>query len=810
MRLLSKLSNLLFKPFSRATLLRVSCLLFPTLLLICGSKFYKFGRLYDFIRPAKTPFSAIELYPLLRWDLAFVIVSSLLFLLWIDRFGGKLRKVGLYTLHLSAFLCAFIYILDLSTFVFSGTQGNWLLYKYAFLRPTAFLEIFSYQRNPLGFWLLLAFILVNLFPIFLEKRSFVQKWMQKELQHGFFRQTYPMLLGIIAILALFLLTPDNSITKRVGYLSKNTFLKTTNELSRDLLKNVHRYLSKHRLPFDTRHLTLWSTPKTQRMNVVFVLLESVRADATTMHNPVLQTTPFMNELSKKSLFIEKMYPVTNNNTKALVSSLCGIYPKFTKSVDESQKNGIPGNCLAKLLSLKGYETGFFQTSSSMRESRGQLVKNMGYRHFFHGGSIRPQSGFKGVNRHGYEDKAMLKPSFKWIDKATKDGRPFFATYKTITTHYEYQTPKNFKKKSFVDHNEFRYNDYLNAVHYTDSFIKELMEGFKKRGLSKSTIFVIAGTYGEAFNEHKKRFHEQGLWEEMLHVPAMIYAPRLFKKHDRIHGLHQQIDLVPTTLDLLNYNARGGHFAGTSILSTEKETQQIFYSCRSPNRCIAKRVGSTKYIFHPKSKKWTIYNLRLDPAEKSNLAKKKKTLKAKEKKLKKIQQELILLKEQVNDLYETPTPRALNKAISMIQPKVEVTLNIRFGNYIKLVGYNLITETVRPNQKAKIEYIFQCLRKVPKEWSLFFHGQLFNPRRRFLNLDHSPIGSTYPLHKWVPGQYIRDKHQFWVPQGRVRPGMYIHIRMGMWAPKKGRQPVLEAYGRPHKSNSLFLVEIPIVR
>ena len=42
-------------------------------------------------------------------------------------------------------------------------------------------------------------------------------------------------------------------------------------------------------------------------------------------------------------------------------------------------------------------------------------------------------GFQKANYFGYEDDVMLKPSRRWLQQHA--GKPFFATYKTLTPHH---------------------------------------------------------------------------------------------------------------------------------------------------------------------------------------------------------------------------------------------------------------------------------------------------------------------------------------------------------------------------------------
>ena len=61
------------------------------------------------------------------------------------------------------------------------------------------------------------------------------------------------------------------------------------------------------------------TPRTEKRNVVLVHLESIRARSVTPYNQQLKTTPFLDELARKSLLVERAYTIIPNSLKASIS-----------------------------------------------------------------------------------------------------------------------------------------------------------------------------------------------------------------------------------------------------------------------------------------------------------------------------------------------------------------------------------------------------------------------------------------------------------------------------------------------------------
>ncbi|MFU8807293.1 MAG: LTA synthase family protein, partial [Bradymonadaceae bacterium] len=175
-------------------------------------------------------------------------------------------------------------------------------------------------------------------------------------------------------------------------------------------------------------------------NVAFIILESTRARSVSVYNEELNTTPLLVELARESLVAERAYAVVPHTSKALVALLCGIEPRLNMPITESLPNALPARCLADLLDEQGYASAFFQSATEHFEGRRQLVQNMGYE-FFQPLNEMESKGFEKANYFGYEDDIMLGPSKDWLESV--EGRPFFATYLTLTPHHDYLAPRRY-------------------------------------------------------------------------------------------------------------------------------------------------------------------------------------------------------------------------------------------------------------------------------------------------------------------------------------------------------------------------------
>lgn len=361
-------------------------------------------------------------------------------------------------------------------------------------------------------------------------------------------------------------------------------------------------------------ITLEPQPGSRLPNVVLIIFESLGWKHSDVYTPGLGATPFLKELASRALVVEELYSVVPHTTKALVPILGGFYPYLGMDADEALPGILPRRGLAWLLRRHGYRTAFFQTADNY-EDRAQLAANLGFE-TFRGLENLPAEGFADVNYFGKEERMMLKPSLDWAE--AERGRPFFLTYLTLSTHHNYGTPPGYPEK-YYGGSDPALNRYLNAVRFTDDFIRELFAEFEKRGLDRDTVFIVIGDHGEAFGEHGLRGHNFTLWEEGMRVLGLVFVPGAGKTSGVIKGLRSTLDIAPTVCELAGLRAVRGGFIGSSLLQPAPEGRKLFFSGWSKNRVLALREADMKYIAWPALGRFEAYRPDSDPYDRHNLA-----------------------------------------------------------------------------------------------------------------------------------------------------------------------------------------------
>ncbi|HLT48526.1 MAG TPA: LTA synthase family protein [Rubricoccaceae bacterium] len=370
-------------------------------------------------------------------------------------------------------------------------------------------------------------------------------------------------------------------------------------------------------PFDLRDTRLVATDSTRTLNVVVVVLESVRRDAVTPYAPALPTTPFLDSLAHHGLLVEEMYTPVPYTNKALTSIFGGIPPSLDSDIVEALPGGIPSPGLPGLLRAHGYRTAFFTPATLAFERKDQILANLGFEEAYGDGAYET-AGFEPKVYFGYEDRVVLDRTLAWVADRKQRGEPFFLGMLTLTAHHPYDVPADAARLGLAPANE-DLNAYYDAVRYTDDFLRDLIGGFEAEGLLDETVFVIVGDHGEAFGEHGLTTHGNVIWDEALRIPALIYGPALIPEGKRVGGPHLLTDVMPTVAEVLNMDWEGATPPGLSLLHDAPTERVLVHACKDGRAALALRRGARKYVFEYRRRPTRVFDLEADPGERRDVA-----------------------------------------------------------------------------------------------------------------------------------------------------------------------------------------------
>jgi hypothetical protein len=358
-------------------------------------------------------------------------------------------------------------------------------------------------------------------------------------------------------------------------------------------------------------------PAAKPLNVLFLLLESVRHDALGIHAAVGERrpsdTPFLDEIAHQGWLVERAYTTVPHTSKALVGIYCGTFARFETDITEALPGNLPLTCLPHLLAGVGYRSAHFQTAPGGFEDRLQFLANVGFDDRFTQESIAGSDWTK-LGYLGVDDRAMIAPAIDWMRSESAKGTPFFASVLTITAHHPYVSPGNIQ----AVHDPVQAKSaYAKAVRYTDDVVRELFAEMRRHGLLDNTLVVITGDHGEAFSEHGQIGHNGVGYEEGIRVPMILYGPVLGKPKV-VRGLRQHIDIMPTVLGLAGIEF-SGELPGKSLHGDPSGHSDLITSCFYNDYCLNHlSADGGKVLFFYDKRALEMYDLSADPKERQNL------------------------------------------------------------------------------------------------------------------------------------------------------------------------------------------------
>ncbi len=370
-------------------------------------------------------------------------------------------------------------------------------------------------------------------------------------------------------------------------------------------------------------------------NVLFLMVDTVRADHCSLYGYERQTTPNLDRLAARSLVFDRAISPAAWTLPSVASMLTGKYSIKMRAVDGVglRKRDV---MLAELLLDEGFTT--------MAVSTNPLI---GPNHAF-------DQGFETFIQKPWERAATVNRHFsKWLKTAV--STQWFAYLHYIDPHDPYEAPSPFlghfsdssykgpflrnkalneiantvnyglKAPFTVDESDlgFLRDRYDEEIRYWDSTLGQLLEDLERNNVLDRTLIVVVSDHGEEFADHGKYKHGKHLYQETVHVPLLVSFPG-----SKLVG--RRTDAVETRLlmsSLLGYfgvakpaGIRGDLFEKDMI--TDRAVSYSRYTVKPDDPhgrmgLVAQIRGQWKMISETDREGDLLFNLALDPPEKDD-------------------------------------------------------------------------------------------------------------------------------------------------------------------------------------------------
>lgn len=118
---------------------------------------------------------------------------------------------------------------------------------------------------------------------------------------------------------------------------------------------------------------------------------------------------------------------------------------------------------------------------------------------------------------------------------------------------------------------------------------------------------------------------------------------------------------------------------------------------------------------------------------------------------------------------------IKKNILAEAPEMQFAANASLEGKVTYLGMDVSHEKIQPGEPFMLTHYWKVHEAVPG-WKLFVHCH-DSSGKRFVNLDHVPIGGRHPVENWKPGEIIRDVHTVTLPANW--PDTTADIFVGLW-------------------------------
>ncbi len=281
----------------------------------------------------------------------------------------------------------------------------------------------------------------------------------------------------------------------------------------------------------------------KKPNVVFITLDTTRADRLGCYGYKDVKTPYLDFIAQQGVLFETCISASCLTLPSHSSMMTGLYPTYhgvrvNGNAALSQRH----QTLAEQLSDKGYNCGAFIAAFVLD---GRWGLKQGFHHYDDSFDLKKHKRLD-LGRVQRPGNQVMDSAIQWMEKQ-KDG-PFFSWIHLYDPHTPYEPPEPYRS---LYQNGKLSGLYDGEIAFTDSLVGRCITWLTKNGLDKNTIFVVMGDHGEGLGDHGELTHGYYIYDYALHVPFLLKTPFPQLQGRRVSGPVRTVDLYPTLLDMLD-------------------------------------------------------------------------------------------------------------------------------------------------------------------------------------------------------------------------------------------------------------------
>jgi phosphoglycerol transferase MdoB-like AlkP superfamily enzyme len=311
-------------------------------------------------------------------------------------------------------------------------------------------------------------------------------------------------------------------------------------------------------------------------NVVLIIFESFGSMYVGPNNEE-SYTPFLDSILEKSMYFEHGVSNGQSSMDAVPAILASIPSWMKETFILSTYSMNQYNSLPSLLKDNGYSSSFFHgpTNGSMRFDSFTLAA--GFDRYYGRAEYDNEDHFDGT--WGIPDHHFLPWS---IDVMNGMRKPFFSTIFTYSSHHPYTIPQGFE-----DITKAGPDPLCKSISYADYGFRDFWLKARKQEWFDNTLFVFCADHVGPTSRK-----DRGDLNWSFKIPIAFYHESGVLPKVNSNQTMQQIDLMPTVLDLLNIET--DYFSvGSSYLSGLDMPNMSYYQ----NNIVSMAPGRSPLIWN---------------------------------------------------------------------------------------------------------------------------------------------------------------------------------------------------------------------
>jgi phosphoglycerol transferase MdoB-like AlkP superfamily enzyme len=266
-------------------------------------------------------------------------------------------------------------------------------------------------------------------------------------------------------------------------------------------------------------------------------------------------TPFLDSLLDQSLYFDNAFANGKKSIEAVPAIFAGIPSMLDNPYISSSYGTNSITALPQLLKEKGYSSAFYHGATNGSMKFDVFAAHLGFDHYFG----RKEYGNEDHTDEtwGVLDEYFMPWTAQSITKELKE--PFLAGLFSLSSHHPYFVPEEYRAKLPSGKHPM-----AKSIAYADMSLRLFFQEAKKQPWYENTVFVICADHTPAGTS--VRYNRRiGMYQ----IPIAFYDPQGQIQPEVNSQLFNQIDIMPSILDLTGYS-KDTYTFGNSYLSNDNQ------------------------------------------------------------------------------------------------------------------------------------------------------------------------------------------------------------------------------------------------